>query len=130
MVGSSRSLSSCEGATFLSYRILAAMPLSAMAFASTMAPRIEVYTQLACAVHSPDVYNDQAGQSPHVANFVLPSNSDVDSLGGYSELVFDTIETRASTGGRSACASDPVVLAEVAKLSASQYLSSVCSTIE
>ena len=34
------------------------IPFAAMAAAMTMAPRVEIYTQLACAAHRPDYRSD------------------------------------------------------------------------
>lgn len=68
----------------LHIRLLLSMPFTATAFAATLAPKVEIYTELACATHRPEIL-------PAVFAFVGKANP---------------------------CASDPVVQAAVAKLSA------------
>ncbi|KAF8643895.1 hypothetical protein AX16_008911 [Volvariella volvacea WC 439] len=38
--------------------LLVIVPITAASMSATIAPRIEVYTNLACSVHKPDVYNE------------------------------------------------------------------------
>ncbi|KAF9444748.1 MFS general substrate transporter [Macrolepiota fuliginosa MF-IS2] len=73
--------------------LLVALPFTAIAMSATIAPRIEVYTTLACRVIRPDIYSDVSQPNTAVLSTVA--------------------ETRPQR-----CAADPVVQAAVAKLSA------------
>ncbi|KAF9469433.1 major facilitator superfamily domain-containing protein [Collybia nuda] len=63
--------------------LLVLLPFATIAASTTWAPRIEIYTQLVCAVHKPDIYDKHL-------------------------LLSATVPSR--------CAADPIVQAEVAKL--------------
>ena len=117
------------------FRALGIMPFTTIAMSATLAPRVEIYTMLVCSVHKPDVIRDafpplsyrhsvptsvQQSRSPqpiaswpdtplaHATESVgLPFNEDK-----LSEWVGEDTEKSGNT-----CASDPVVQAEVAKLS-------------
>jgi hypothetical protein len=95
------------------------MPFSAIAMAAAIAPRIEIYTMLACSVHKPQ----------HTSNFDPWSIPSPFSSGKYSEefgvppLLLASVGFGFSVNGDEtqipqwkACASDPVVQAAVAKL--------------
>jgi hypothetical protein len=97
------------------------LPFSAIAMAATIAPRIEIYTMLACGVHKPEhtSNSDPSG---------IPTRSPF-SYGKYSQEFGVPPPLLASVGFGSsvngvetqipqwkACASDPVVQADVAKL--------------
>jgi hypothetical protein len=87
---------------FLWIRLLAAIPFTTTASSAKIAPRIEIYTALVCAVHRPDA----AGQE-------FPTNL----LQNFSYLSRLSAPLDSFTGlNTSECASDPVVQAEVAKL--------------
>ncbi|KAF5358151.1 hypothetical protein D9756_001317 [Leucocoprinus leucothites] len=78
--------------------LICALPFTAIAMASTLAPRIEVYTILACRLLRPDIYHDE------------------------SLSVLDLTSTLAPTRGQ-LCAADPVVQAAVAKFAAAMSTS-------
>ena len=111
-------------------RLLAIMPFTAIATSSTMAPRIEIYTTLACSIHRPEIFGEslqpldilgsivQLSMVPAVAHksssmeisnvFMIEKSLQIDDK--------DTLPTR-----KQRCASDPVVQAAVAKLTAGEY---------
>ncbi|KAF9053900.1 MFS general substrate transporter [Hymenopellis radicata] len=104
--------------------VLALMPFSSMAFSMTMAPRVEVYTQLACAVLNPDVFHDQAAGV--LTYNVDHANADLhfsthESTSYHNETLdfaLNIAQDDGKTPGRPSCASDPAVQAAVAKLAA------------
>ncbi|KAL0570808.1 hypothetical protein V5O48_011144 [Marasmius crinis-equi] len=73
--------------------LMGMMPFSAMAMAATIAPKVEIYTMLACRVHKPDIYYE----------------SGLSTLTGSNLHVNDN---------NRACFSDPEVQAAVAQLAA------------
>src|SRR5258708_15659215 len=91
-------------------RLLAAIPFTAAVASAKIAPRLEIYTVLACSVHKPDISGQDFG---HVLLglpvFALPPHSY--GLTGTSLDSFRSFNA-------SACGSDPVVQAAVAKLMA------------
>ncbi|KAJ8079128.1 hypothetical protein PM082_013416 [Marasmius tenuissimus] len=74
--------------------LIAMMPLSSMAMGATIAPRIEIYTMLACRVHKPDIFEE--------SGFLVGRGSNIHASDDHSR----------------ACFSDPVVSAAVAQLGA------------
>ena len=104
-------------------RLLCIMPFATIAMSATLAPRVEIFTTLACRVHRPDIYDQgfmgNAGESlratskfilSHVSSNLLQVHS-VSTRGlEYNELI----------GSGKRCASDPVVQAAVAQLLASK----------
>ena len=105
-------------------RVLAMMPLSSIAFSSTVAPRVEIYTQLACAVHNPEIFNDQDTQILTSKGFSTSFLQDEHSTTtSYHNATLDFVLGDNETDGPAAkpnCASDPAVQAAVAKLAASE----------
>lgn len=118
------------------------MPFAAIAISATLAPRIEIYTMLVCSVHKPDIFRQayppgsyqhsqaapilvQRSRSPEpmVSRLPTPLAHATESV----VLRFD--EGKLSewgwvgedTGGNT-CASDPVVQAEVAKLTLGKFV--------
>lgn len=93
----------------------------------TMAPRVEVYTQLACAVHNPDVFHDQAANvltynADHANSIVhFPTHYLTLYRNETLDVALNIIQDDGKTPGRQGCASDPAVQAAVAKLAASEY---------
>jgi len=98
---------------------------------ATLAPRVEVYTTLVCAVHRPDILKQSfsnvaldhharshhdpieitSSESRHFLNFKSPS------------------EANRNSPNRHLCAADPVVQAATAKFIAGQILASYLATI-
>ncbi|KAL0946702.1 hypothetical protein HGRIS_012889 [Hohenbuehelia grisea] len=107
------------------YWLLFMMLLSAPATGMTIAPRIEIYTLLACSVHKPEVFEI----APIGANlpYIIPhkldplSNSNpTDSFLSSASWPNDTVRVQAGHGYDDTyklCAKDPVVQAAVAQLS-------------
>ena len=99
---------------------------------ATIAPRIEVYTLLACFVHKPDIFERLGGYrgfptetSPHL---VFPPITLANSLGHQSILRFlpslpvsGAQNFSYATAQPNPCASDPVVQAAVATLNAGEF---------
>lgn len=115
------------------FRLIAAIPFSAIAMAATMAPRIEIYTILACSVHRPEyTRNHHLAKElnlPYLGNneFFTPGPT-LGVLAGH-ENIQQSINIsfsqgqihQSSTEDEQDCASDPVVQAAVAKLTAGQF---------
>lgn len=118
-----------------SSRILCAVPFSAVAKSATVAPKVEVYTMLACRVHKPDIFHSMAGHDavlmpnllrsehaysaiPWASNMVSQSNSS-----SQASTLFVQVEKRDRKPANP-CAADPVVQAAVARLSAGEYCGS------
>ncbi|KAJ3502515.1 hypothetical protein NLJ89_g8854 [Agrocybe chaxingu] len=120
--------------------LLAALPFTSIAWSMTIAPRIEIYTILACSVHKPDIFRQSfpglelglQSTSSHLCPEVYsPSQSYMLTtplnerlapiyIPDFSSLP-DTLEkgNSSSPGNhRNLCMSDPVVQAAVAKLTA------------
>lgn len=124
-----------------SSRLLVLMPFTAIASSATIAPRIEIYTMLACSVHRPDIYREvypdagigdfqslalsfKYGSLSTETNDPNLPTSDVTS----SELIFlpgtsaDPGNTQAFRPPKNLCAADPVVAGSVAKLTAGEFI--------
>ena len=112
-------------------RLLIIMPFTSIATSATAAPRIEIYTTLACSIHRPDIFGESS-QQLDILDFVQPLNnyripaahqsgsidmSDAFMIG--KSLQFKDADTPPTRKQR--CASDPVVQAAVAKLITSVY---------
>ncbi|KAG5636197.1 hypothetical protein H0H81_008867 [Sphagnurus paluster] len=106
--------------------VLCIMPFTAIAMSATIAPRIEIYTMLACRVHKPDIFRqtlpslggmfDFPGTSP-ILPPMIPANTTFNDNFGISS---SDMKNGGSTPDKpnNACASDPTVQAAVAKLNA------------
>lgn len=88
-------------------RLLAAIPFTSMSSSAKVAPRIEIYTVLACATHRPDI-----GSQGLLS--IFPASTGLHSFKEWPES--------AGLFNASTCASDPVVQAAVAKLIAGLIL--------
>ncbi|KAH7099879.1 MFS general substrate transporter [Auriculariales sp. MPI-PUGE-AT-0066] len=58
--------------------ILGAMPLSSIAMATTIAPRVQIYTRLACMAHRPEYMSETTQLTAHIgslASWNVPSTS-------------------------------------------------------
>ncbi|KAJ7172296.1 major facilitator superfamily domain-containing protein [Mycena filopes] len=98
-------------------------PLSTIAMSATLAPKIEIYTLLACSVHKPEIFEDRA-LAASIPSFLLSHPE------SHAETTFPPTFEMALTHNTSLplismdepkpnpCASDPVVLAAVARLTA------------
>ncbi|KAJ7097761.1 major facilitator superfamily domain-containing protein [Mycena belliarum] len=101
--------------------LLLATPISTIAMSATMAPKIEVYTLLACSVHKPEIFKDTQLFSAHLPPSLRP-HDDGPNTGASVRPSFDVALSNTSTMNAmtdqkpSPCASDPVVQAAVAKL--------------
>ncbi|KAF8236196.1 hypothetical protein L208DRAFT_1252513 [Tricholoma matsutake] len=114
--------------------LLSIVPLSAIATSACIAPRIEVYTLLACSVHKPEVFEKTlrlggyAGfpteNSPHIVlpPVVLANSFDrSDPWFSPSVPVLDVQNVSYVTAQPNPCALDPVVQAAVATLTAGEF---------
>ncbi|KAF8163650.1 major facilitator superfamily domain-containing protein [Crassisporium funariophilum] len=120
--------------------LLGIMPFTSIAMAVTIAPRIEIYTMIACSVHKPDIFRQNfPGLELGTQGFSANRSSGVDKFRYFAEpgqaynsplepLYFQDTVTLAGPWSkndedippnrRNLCASDPVVQAAVAKLTA------------
>ncbi|KAF9053131.1 major facilitator superfamily domain-containing protein [Panaeolus papilionaceus] len=110
--------------------LLCAIPFTSIATSATIAPRIEIYTILACSVHKPDIFKlnypglELGIQSP----IPLAINSSTSLPELYHQAGVSYVSGLSQHDGlgpnqvdlppekRNLCASDPVVQAAVAKL--------------
>jgi hypothetical protein len=115
-------------------------PFAAIATSSTIAPRIEIYTTLACSILRPD--HGESPQQPDILGFlhsndcIFPAASvahqsscmDISDvfMTDKSLQTNNTVDTPPTRKQR--CASDPVVQAAVAKLTSRAYSFFVNST--
>jgi hypothetical protein len=100
-------------------------PFSTIAMSATLAPKIEIYTLLACSVHKPEIFRDSRLLS-HVPSSLALHQALVETTFPPS---FDIAINNATapiismdTPHASPCASDPVVIAAVAKLTTGECL--------
>jgi len=96
------------------------MPLTSIATSATLAPRVEVYTILACAVHKPDILGQNfpeiaPGRRIDFRDFHARTHK-LHPLLDYRSL------SEADSPNQNLCATDPVVQAATAKLIAGQIL--------
>ena len=109
-------------------RLLAIMPFTSIAMSATMAPRIEIYTVLACSVHKPDIFK-QSFPGLELGLVEEPKQLSTHSSVQLIDRVYLPHLTdklgRAANGSvptnPNLCASDPVVQAAVAKLTAGAF---------
>ncbi|KAF5315849.1 hypothetical protein D9611_005020 [Ephemerocybe angulata] len=107
--------------------LLCAVPFSSLAKTASLAPRVELYTMLACRVHKPDIfYDSHATNNTSIMGKMGLSESEVDTfsptlqhaISPASQIPMLTTETHSVAKPSSPCGSDPTVLAAVARLSA------------
>lgn len=125
-------------------RLLCAVPFSAGIKSATLAPKVEIYTQLACRVHKPDIYDSQTWDAGDAFSKALTPRAEVgrsvesdlsfpwapiirsnnSPLVGTPEDPRPVVLAGRATGKKPAspCAADPTVQAAVARLSAGEYL--------
>ncbi|KAJ7219467.1 major facilitator superfamily domain-containing protein [Mycena pura] len=87
--------------------LLVCTPLSTIAMSATQAPKVEVYTLLVCSVHKPEIFKHSVPNSlasPYIGRTTFPASFEI-----------------AAGSPVSACASDPVVQAAVAKLNTGAF---------
>ena len=109
-------------------RLLVIMPFTSIAMSATMAPRIEIYTVLACSVHKPDIFK-QSFPGLELGLVEEPRQLSTHSSIQLIDRVYLPHLTnklgRAANGSvptnPNLCASDPVVQAAVAKLTAGAF---------
>ncbi|KAI3600040.1 hypothetical protein WG66_011111 [Moniliophthora roreri] len=93
--------------------IIVMLPLATMAMAATIAPRVEIYTMLACRVHKPDVYYESDYYISWLQDYRRPDNFTMSH-----NQVHSYGSVHVQTARANPCAADPVVQAAVAKLAA------------
>lgn len=103
---------------------MALVPLSSIAMSSTLAPRVEIYTRLACQVHKPDVYKQayaglDLGYGHAALDTAVNFSAAFDAAWGQTDVNRKSGGVLLSAAMKPKdCASDPVVQAAVAKLTA------------
>ncbi len=122
--------------TRAAHRLIASMPFTAIAMASTIAPRIEIYTMLVCSVYKPDIFRqsypgvDASRLDLSAPNLAAVASSPTLIPIYLPELITDPPQSGNKTTLPNQCASDPVVQAEVARLTAGTpyycYLPAAC----
>ena len=112
-------------------RLLAIVPFTAIAASSTITPRIEIYTSLACSFLRPE-YGESHQQPADILGLLHSVDCRISAMTHQSSCVnipdgFMT-DTSLRTNGmdtpptrKQRCASDPVVQAAVAKLTTRAY---------
>ncbi|TFK72774.1 MFS general substrate transporter [Pluteus cervinus] len=104
--------------------LLTVVPFTSIAMGATIAPRIELYTILACSTHKPDIFNDTYRDSgSHLTGWSTLHITPENSILKVPIMWVNTPDTRSAEKPSdpkkpNLCASDPVVQAEVAKLAA------------
>ncbi len=99
-------------------------PFTAIAMASTIAGRIEIFTLLVCSVYKPDTFKrnysgvDASWIDLSAPNLAAASPSPTLIPIYLAGLIMEPLKTGDKTTLSNQCASDPVVQAEVAKLAA------------
>ncbi len=103
-------------------RLLAAMPFSAMAMSACVAPRVEIYTELACRAHRPEYKTGRGlSQIPFVVDREVVASFTKDDIGAIvPELNFGD-NTAFELEVPNPCAKDPEVNAAAAKLIAGEF---------
>lgn len=95
------------------------LPLTSIAMGATLAPKVAIYTSLACAQHKPEIAGNSTRSIPlfvsHADNFSYDVSKDAEVSGAI------TISTKSPSDP---CKSDPVVQAAVAKLAGGMYYKS------
>lgn len=101
-------------------------PFATIAMSATIAPKIEIYTLLACSVHKPEIFRDQHLLSTNLPFSLRPQKDslvDITFPPSFDIAINNNTSTMDELNGSpSTCATDPVVLAAVAKLATGQCL--------
>ena len=113
-------------------RLLIITPFTTIAMSSTITPRIEIYTTLACSFLRPDY-----GESPqqpadilgflHSNDYIAPAVAHQSNYVDISDVFMINRSLQTDDAGtpptrNQRCASDPVVQAAVAKLTTREYI--------
>ena len=112
-------------------RLLVITPFTVIAAASTVTPRIEIYTSLACSFLRPD-YGESPQQPADILGFLHSNNCRIPAVAYQSSCVnfsyvftidksLQTDDSDTPPTRKQRCASDPVVQAAVAKLTTRAY---------
>ncbi|EJD42203.1 MFS general substrate transporter [Auricularia subglabra TFB-10046 SS5] len=102
--------------------IIGGMPLASIAMSTTIAPRVQIYTRLACMVHRPEYMSEGAKAAPTVVDGWGMPPPQGPTLGNHTLVIpvvlpeHDTAANNTIPSPSHQCASDPVVKAAVAKL--------------
>ncbi|KAH7889409.1 major facilitator superfamily domain-containing protein [Phlebopus sp. FC_14] len=116
------------------YWIIFGVPLSSIGYSASLAPRVEMYTMLACRIHRPEAVSDDLSQllarqwshdvalTPAGMPAVHHPNHDDTSVGSSSvflpNVTYPFLVEREDPEMRQRCAADPVVQAVAARLAA------------
>ena len=101
-------------------RLLMIMPFTSIATSATIAPRIEVYTTLACSVHRPDIFGESFRQLD-ILDFIQHSDDHRIPVVAHPSSPVDINDADTPPTRKQRCAADPVVQAAVAKLTSGAY---------
>ncbi|KAJ7046990.1 major facilitator superfamily domain-containing protein [Mycena alexandri] len=96
-------------------------PLSTIAMSATLAPKIEIYTLLACSVHKPDIFKDRKSLPASLPLSLLPRaeyQAEITFPPSFDIALNNDTSPPTEEPKPSPCSSDPVVLAAVARLTA------------
>ena len=106
-------------------------PITVIAGSSTITPRIEIYTSLACSFLRPE-YGESPQQPANILGFLHSNDCRIPTVDHHSSCVdmsdvfmidksLQTYDADTSPTRKQRCASDPVVQATVAKLTTRAY---------
>ncbi|KIK57642.1 hypothetical protein GYMLUDRAFT_45806 [Collybiopsis luxurians FD-317 M1] len=99
--------------------MLVMLPITSIAMSATLAPKVEIYTDLACTQHMPEIAGNHTRSSME-SSPILPSVPDINMfhhLHEDTEALSQAIDITTREPSNT-CKSDPVVQAAVAKLAA------------
>lgn len=118
-------------------RLIFGTPLSSLGFSALVAPRVEMYTVLACRVHAPEyephdlhlvqpqsmlTMNATWTQDGFTLDVPIAAHGSVQPVSLYIPASPSPSKQHISESDRNQCASDPVVQAAVARLSAGPFV--------
>ncbi|KAJ7244045.1 major facilitator superfamily domain-containing protein [Mycena rebaudengoi] len=104
--------------------LLILAPLGNLVLAATVAPRLEIYTLLACRQHKPEIFDKLSAYARILPNQLEYAESDSGFGSSFNHLIQNTSgtyataifsETAEERPGRNPCSSDPTVQAAVTK---------------
>lgn len=115
-------------------RIIGGMPLASIAMSTTIAPRVQIFTRLACMAHRPEYMSDDAKTAPTMveAGWGHAFTPQRGPHGGFISVLLPQLQQHQQQHTPSnatkipspseQCQSDPVVQAAVAELIARAHI--------
>ncbi|KAJ7775088.1 major facilitator superfamily domain-containing protein [Mycena metata] len=101
--------------------LMMATPFSTIAMSATIAPKIEIYTLLACSVHKPEIFKDRKILPASLLPSLLPRaeyQAEITFPPSFDIALNNDTSPPTDEPQPNPCGSDPVVLAAVARLTA------------